>query len=265
MVDNFFTKHVLLQCSCAIHRLCSRPISSRDPVEGTTLVTRKLFIMSQSFSSGGEDPWRTRRRYARVPIVTPVEIYTKDTVTPLLGQIENLSVGGALASCREIFGLNTELAMLFQLPRLPTDCTIRAFGRVIYAVPRRNFGVAFSELDDEARRRLEEFTRRHIGHGRRSSRVPHRTHLTIMSDDQGSPHGEPADTVLISRNGGLLVCRATFHEGQEIHLRSGDGQRRVRARVVYQHVWMTGGLVEIGFEFVTDEDFWQIDFVDGSD
>ncbi len=220
--------------------------------------------MSQSFSSGGEDPWRTRRRYARVPILTPVEIYTKHTVAPLRGQIENLSVGGALASCREIFGLNTELAMLFQLPSLPTDCTIRAFGRVIYAMPRRNFGVAFSELDEEARQHLEEFTRRQIGHGRRSSRVPHRTHLTITSNDS-SQNGEPADTVLISRNGGLLVCRAKFQEGQEIHLRSGDSQRVARARVVYQHVWTTGGLVEIGFEFLTDDDFWQTDFVDGFD
>ncbi len=221
--------------------------------------------MSQSCLSGREDPWRTRRRYPRVPISTPVEIYTKRTVgPPLIGEIENLSVGGALASCRQIFELNTEMAMLFQLPMLPPDCRIHAFGRVIYAVPKRSFGVAFSDLDEDARRHLEEFTRRKIGHGRRSSRVPHRTHLTITSNDN-SQNGEPADTVLISRNGGLLVCRATFQEGQEIYLWSADRQSGARARVVYQHVWTAGDLVEIGFEFLADDDFWQTDFVDGFD
>ncbi|MGB9105885.1 MAG: hypothetical protein WCC59_14075, partial [Terriglobales bacterium] len=62
--------------------------------------------------------------------------------------------------------------MLFQLP---TGFRIHAFGRVIYVVPERHFGVAFIELDHDARLHLEEFTQKMLGYARRSSRVPYRT------------------------------------------------------------------------------------------
>jgi hypothetical protein len=220
--------------------------------------------MIQSGPSHSEDQWRTRRRYARVPTATPVEIYTKSTEgPPLIGRIDSLSVGGVLASCRETFDPHTELAMLFQLP---TGFRIHAFGRVAYAVPEKHFGVAFTDLDRDAQLHLEEFTQKELGYARRSSRVPHRTHLTIRSpEDAGSHVEEPADTVLVSRSGGLLVCRATYKEGQEIYLWSPERKCGARARVVFQQVWATGGLVEVGFEFLADEDFWKIDFANEYD
>jgi hypothetical protein len=203
-------------------------------------------MSSQSAPSSNERQWRARRRYARVPILAPVDIYTKDTVgPPLTGRIDNLSVGGVLTSCRERFDLQTELAMLFQLP---TGFRIHAFGRVIYVVPERHFGVAFIDLDQEAQLRLEEFTQKVLGYARRSSRVPYRTHLTIRSlDGAGSQQEESADSVLVSRNGGLLVWLP-------------EKECSARARVVFQHVWSAGGLVEVGVEFLSDEDFWKIDF-----
>ncbi len=216
--------------------------------------------MIRSDSSSGEPHWRTRRRYARVPIATPVEIHTKSTVgPPVMGRIDNLSVGGVLASCRETFDVNTELAMLFHLP---TSLRIHAFGRVIYAVPERHFGVAFVDLDRDARLQLEEFIQKVLGYARRSSRVPYRMHLTIRSLASAATGGEEesADTVLVSRNGGLLVCRATYNEGQEIYLWSPERKCGAHARVVFQRVWATGALVELGFEFLADEDFWGIDF-----
>lgn len=215
--------------------------------------------MVESASFRSEHPWHTRRRYARVPTATTVEIYTKDTVgPPLIGQIESLSVGGVLASCRESIDPQTELAMLFQLP---TGFRIHAFGRVAYAVPKRHFGVAFVDLDRDAQLHLEDFTQRALGYARRSSRVPHRTHLTIRSLDSASLDDEQsADTVLVSRNGGLLVCGATYKQGENIYLWSPERKCGASARVVFQRVWAAGSLVEVGFEFLTDEDFWHIDF-----
>jgi Tfp pilus assembly protein PilZ len=215
--------------------------------------------MSQSGSSSSEREWRARRRYARVPILAPVDIYTKDTVgPPLVGRIDNLSVGGVLTSCRERFDLQTELAMLFQLP---TGARIHAFGRVIYVVPERHFGVAFTDLDQEARLHLEEFTQKMLGYARRSSRVPYRTHLTIRAAEGDGPlQEESADSVLVSRNGGLLVSRVPYNVGQEVYLWLPEQKCGARARVVFQHVWTVGGLVEVGVEFLADEDFWKIDF-----
>ncbi len=175
-----------------------------------------------------------------------------------MGRIDTLSLGGALAFCRERFERSTEMAMLFQLP---TNFRIHAFGQVIYAASERNFGVAFVDMDHDARLHLEEFTRKKLGYGRRSSRVPYRTRLIVGSDSNGSPDGEPADTVLVSRNGGLLVCHATYIEGQEVYLWSPERRCGVRARVAFQQVWIPGRMVEVGFEFLTNEDFWKIDFV----
>jgi hypothetical protein len=215
--------------------------------------------MIQSRPPGNESHWRTRRRYARVPTATPVEIFTKSTVgPPLKGQIDSLSVGGVLASCRESFDPQTELAMLFQLP---TGFRIHTFGRVAYVVPGRHFGAAFVDLDTEAQRHLEEFTQKALGYARRSSRVPHRAHLTIRAMDGAGEHDEEsADTVLVSRNGGLLVCSGTYNEGQDIYVWSPERNRGARARVVFRQAWAAGGLVEIGFEFLADEHFWNIDF-----
>lgn len=213
----------------------------------------------QKGTLGGMERWHAQRRYPRVPIATPVELYTKGSAgPPLMGQISNLSVGGVLASCRKEFDVQTELAMLFELP---TGVRIHAFGRVIYALQVGSFGTAFVDLDRDARLELEQFIQKMLGHARRTVRIPYRTRLTIESSDgAGARRQESAATVLASRNGGLLVCRTAYPMGQEIDLWSPEWKRGARARVVFQQAWAPAGLVEIGFEFLAEEDFWGIDF-----
>lgn len=213
----------------------------------------------QKGTFGGAERWHTQRRYPRVPIAAPVELYTKGTAgPPLIGQINNLSVGGVLASCRRELNVQTELAMLFELP---SGVRIHAFGRVIYALQAGSYGTEFVDLDHDARLHLEQFISRMLGHTRRTVRIPYRTRLTIESKDTaGVQQQESAATVLASRNGGLLVCRTAYHVGEEIYLWSPEWKRGTGARVVFQQAWAPAGLVEVGFEFLTDEDFWEIDF-----
>lgn len=219
--------------------------------------------MASSNLSGPEHPWRSQRRYPRVPILTPVDIYTKSGADiPIAGCIHNVSVGGVLASCRESFDPQSELAMLFQIP---TRFRIHVFGRIVYSVPQGRFGVAFTDLSGEAQQRLQEFADHVLGHVRRSIRVPYRTHLCIRSSETALASEEAADTVLVSKNGGLLVCRATYQEGQQIYLWSPERQAGIPARVVFQQVWAGGRLVELGFEFLRDEDFWKINFAPEND
>lgn len=200
---------------------------------------------------------RPQRRYARIPIMTPVEIHARERVgPPIIGRIENLSAGGMLAACRESFDPQTELAMLFSLP---TGNPIQAFGRVIYAMPGSRYGVEFMDLDQEAFQQVEQFTHKVLGYARRSSRVPHRTTLVIRAD-KDSADLESAETALVSRNGGLLVCRGTYRKGQEIYLWSPERQRGARAHIVFQQVWATDTVVELGFEFLEPADLWTVPF-----
>ncbi len=202
---------------------------------------------------------RPKRRYPRVSIRIPVEFHTRERAgRPITGRIENLSAGGVLAVCREPLEMHTELAMLFSLP---TGDSIHAFGRVIYSMPGSRYGIEFVDLDRDANRKIEQFALKSLGYARRSSRVPHRTRIAIR-DSNESADLEIVETVLVSRNGGLLVCRGTYGPGQEIYLWSPDRNRGARARVVFQQVWAADALVELGFEFVEPTDFWDVSFTD---
>jgi hypothetical protein len=95
--------------------------------------------------------------------------------------------------------------------------------------------------------------------------VERESFFSILLEDAGSHDEEPADTVLVSRNGGLLVCSATYKVGQLISLWSPEQKCSTRARIVLLQVWAAGSLVEVGFEFLADEDFWKIDFAGEAD
>lgn len=204
---------------------------------------------------------RPQRRYPRISMEAPVELHPRErSGPPIMGRIENLSAGGVLASCREPLGTQAEIAMLFSLP---SGRSVHALGRVIYAMPSGRYGVEFIDLDHDSRQGVEQFTRQVLGYLRRSSRVPHRTPLLIRSSID-SPDLESAETVLVSRNGGLLVCRGSYEEGQEIYLWSPARERGARARVVFQQVWASDAVVELGFEFLEPARFWDVSFPDES-
>ncbi len=202
---------------------------------------------------------RPKRRYPRASIVAQVEIYVRERIgPPIIGRIENLSAGGMLAACRESLEPQTELAMRFNLP---SGRSIQAFGRVIYAMPGGRYGVEFTDLDRDVLQEVEQFAHKVLGYTRRSSRVPHRATLVIR-DSKDSADVEVAETVLVSRNGGLLVCRGAYTHGQEIYLWSPGRNRVVRARIVFLQVWANDTVVELGFEFTGGAEFWDIPFTD---
>ena len=203
------------------------------------------------------EQWHIARRFPRVPITTSVEIHARHTQgAPIIGNVENVSLGGLLASCRESFDHSTEVAMLFSLPN---GHAVRAFGRVAYVVPGKRYGIQFTDLDGASREELERFTQKMLGYNRRSGRIPYRVHVRLRPSEQ--PGGEePAMTVLASRNGGLLVCRTPYEKGKEFYLLWPERETEAKARVVFQQVWQADQLVELGFEFLDRENFWDLDF-----
>ena len=207
------------------------------------------------------EQWHIARRHPRVSMTTSVEIHARYTQgAPIIGNIENVSLGGMLTTCHESFDHSTEVAMLFSLPN---GHAVRAFGRVAFAVEGKKYGIQFTDLDGESRQELERFTQKVLGYNRRSGRVPYRVHVKLRPSEQ--PGGEePAMTVLASRNGGLLVCRTPYAKGQDFYILWPDREMAAKARVVFQQVWQTDQLVELGFEFQDDQNFWDIDFPEES-
>ncbi len=198
------------------------------------------------------------REHARVPLAVPLEIHTRNrTGPPIIGLVENLSAGGLLAVAREPLGIESELAMLFTLP---TGEPIRAFGRVIYARGSSRYGIRFIDLGIDALQQVQQFTHKVLGYSRRSSRVPYRTRLVLRSSPTAIDL-EEAETVLVSRNGGLLICRGTYRTGQELYIWSPERNRGAKVRVIYEQVWEQHAVVELGFEFIEPaQSFWGVAF-----
>ncbi len=69
-----------------------------------------------------------------------------------------------------------------------------------------------------------------------------------------------AETVTLSRDGGVLICRAAFKVGDELDLRLPDQHRERRITVISRRECASGDLVELGFEIRDAEEFWDLDF-----
>jgi hypothetical protein len=121
-------------------------------------------------------------------------------------------------------------------------------------------GVQFIDLDETSRIALSRFLRRMITYIRRGVRVTRRMHVTIRRAASPQSEFEMAETIVISRHGGLLSTRAQFVVDDEIVLWWPDGRRGTNARVVHRRVSGIAGLVEMGFEFSPGINFWGLDF-----
>ena len=97
---------------------------------------------------------------------------------------------------------------------------------------------------------------------RRSARMVLRVPLFInSSDSNGETDWEPVETVMVSLHGGMLRAKQNFQVGDTLDLRVRDKERSARARVVWATSEVTaGGVVELGFEILDQEGFWEIKF-----
>jgi len=173
-----------------------------------------------------------------------------------MGTTEDIAIGGLGARCDTLPPNFAELDLRFSLP---TGSSIRTRGIVRYVLPDR-FGVQFADLPEEARQALEEYTRKALGYVRRGGRVAKRLHVTLRSMTSAVGSEELAETVIISRNGGRLVCRARFKIGEELLLYWPEKHREAHVRVVFRQLCGTGELTDLGIAFLTDDqNFWGLE------
>ncbi len=194
------------------------------------------------------------RKYPRVRLLTPAKTQKGDVVS--FGRTGNLSEGGLLILSRDTFPPQTEVTVCFQLsPRQPVD----ACGRIVHALPSERMGIQFVQLREEDRTAIARFVWQNIVHSRRSPRVPRRIELVLLWRDlEGNLHEESAETKLISRYGGLLLCPSRFKAGTKAVLLWPERQQQAEVKFVYCQLGTSGELTQAGFEFVGVDNFWRI-------
>ncbi len=65
---------------------------------------------------------------------------------------------------------------------------------------------------------------------------------------------------MLSRHGGLLVCRARLKAGEDIFLWWPERQQEAPVRIVLLQIEGTENLAKLAFEFTDTDNFWGIDF-----
>jgi PilZ domain-containing protein len=99
---------------------------------------------------------------------------------------------------------------------------------------------------------------------RQSDRVSFRIPVeTSWATTAGATFTQTAETLLVSRNGGVLRLTEKLDVGQELHLRrhlDGDYWKKARARVVAEIDQDSGGFLYAFHLLEPRSDFWDIDF-----
>jgi hypothetical protein len=95
---------------------------------------------------------------------------------------------------------------------------------------------------------------------RRGGRIARRFHLLVRGSVTGQLEVQPAETVVLSRHGGLFVCRAAFKIGEQIDIWWSEKSRGAAATVVFRQLGGADGLIEVGFEFRDPANFWELEF-----
>jgi len=203
------------------------------------------------------DVCKTMRQYPRVRLTIPIVVKTDDRT--LMGQTLNLSLGGLLMEVPYKFKQGLQLNLLFNLP---TGHTISTRAVVVHTPSKKSCGVKFSNLDDSCRTCLALFVQKLIEYVRRGVRVSNRMHVTLRATSSDKSSEEMAETVVLSKHGGLMVTRARFALGAIIYLHWPGGRRGAYVRIVHRREEGAGGLAELGFEFTQEINFWGLNFPD---
>jgi hypothetical protein len=205
-------------------------------------------------SSADTTAFPAQRKYPRINVNTPVIV--SSNASSCLGQTENISLGGALVFCGSSFQPMEHNRLRFNLP---TGISVTATCKLVHQQNNARLGFEFVDIDPAMRSELGSFLQKLSTHARRGARIPKRFSVAL-SRDAKSEIDQLAETMLISRWGGLMVCRGTFRMGQSVYLWWPQGKRGADARVVMHRRGNHAGVVEVGFEFTNHDNFWGIDF-----
>ncbi|PYV13956.1 MAG: hypothetical protein DMG21_19720 [Acidobacteria bacterium] len=96
---------------------------------------------------------------------------------------------------------------------------------------------------------------------RRSARIVLRVPLLVnVADSPPESPWESVETVMVSKHGAMIRAKSGFQEGDTLDIRVRHGGRSARARVAWTSSKVTPNGIELGFELLDEEGFWEVKF-----
>ena len=197
-----------------------------------------------------------RRSSTRVRFATEVRIESRGRL--LEGQSVNISLGGMLVKCKDHpFRALENVLLTFEIePRFFAELP----ARVVHARKGEYFGVHWLDLPVEYAHIIRRRTIVPAVAARRSERVAQRFFLELNWNDGQFGRTEPAETVLISKYGCLLLTRSDIPKGHPVSIHWREKSLTAHARVAYTEPTITGDLNKVALEFESANDLWGGDF-----
>ena len=96
---------------------------------------------------------------------------------------------------------------------------------------------------------------------RRSSRIVLRIPLLMNTADSSlATQWEPVETLIVSKHGALVRAQQDFPVGATLDIRVRNKDLCAQARVVWTSATRTAQGMELAFEIIDDDGFWDIKF-----
>ncbi len=197
-----------------------------------------------------------RRSSTRVRFTTEVRIENRGQTWQ--GESVNVSLGGMLIKCKDHPFRPLDRALLtFEIePRFFAELP----AQIVHARKGEYFGVRWMDLPIEYAKILTRRTTVPAIAARRSERLAQRLFLELKWNDNGHERVEPAETVLISKYGCLLLTRSSIAKGHPVQLAWREKGLTATSHVAYTEPTITGDLHKIALEFESANDLWGGDF-----
>jgi PilZ domain len=201
-------------------------------------------------------PWKSVRKHTRSPLAAHVEEVVGGRTTQ--GRTGDVSVGGILVLSKATIAPRSEVRVRFDLPG---GRHVEVDGEVVHSTPGVRTGIKFLHLGEDDRQAIAEYVERIKPYKRRSARLPRRLLVSLRWQDlQGDWHEEPAETVLISRHGGMILTPARVKPGETTVVVWPETRQEAEACIVFRKLGGVRNLCELGFEFIGTDNFWGIEF-----
>lgn len=81
-----------------------------------------------------------------------------------------------------------------------------------------------------------------------------------VAGDTPETEWEPVETITVSQHGAMIRAKQNFQVGDTLEIRVRDKDRSTQARVAWKSTKLTPQGVELGFEVLGEDGFWEITF-----
>jgi hypothetical protein len=109
--------------------------------------------------------------------------------------------------------------------------------------------------------RMETATSENTRPRRRSSRILLRIPLIInVVNSPSETEWEPVETITVSQHGAMIRTQQNFRVGDTLEIRVRNKDRSARARVAWKSSVLSPQGMELGFEILDEDGFWEINF-----